>query len=157
MTSNTWFFSIKTPLNPAQESALQTDFDRFTASWKSHGADVSGGVSVKYHRFVIVQSDPREDRPSGCSIDSMRKTVEGILAHHQIECVDAGHVFFRDGAGQIAFVNFRELPQCVADGTLTAGTLIFDHTLSQTDDLNRWEVPLVETWVKRYLPVADRT
>ena len=155
--TNIWFFSIKTSLSPAKASALQADLDRFTANWKSHGADVVGGATLKYHRFVIVQADPNDPRPSGCSIDSMRKSVEDILAHHQIECLDAGHVFYRGPEGQIEGANFRELPSLVANGTLSAGTIMFDHTLSQTDDLNRWEVPLVETWAKRYLPVADRT
>lgn len=151
MQSYTWFFSLKDELDPNTFQALKQDFDRFTAQWKTHGKPVDGLIQIRHKRFVIAQSNPGDDRPSGCSIDSLRRGIEEILQKHQLKTFDNGYVFFVGEEGDIQEVHFRELPDYVKGGRLSAHTMILDHTLSQTDDLNKWEAPLQSTWLKRYL------
>lgn len=155
MQSYTWFFSLASPLTDAQEAALLRDFQAFTAQWESHGTPVTGLIQVKYKRFVIAQASPNEARPSGCSIDSLRRGIEQILAHHRFAYLDPSQVFFRTEGGTIETVDFRQIPQLVSAGQLQADTMVFDHSLSHTDDLNKWEVPMHTTWLSRYLSVKQ--
>ncbi|MCI4666872.1 MAG: hypothetical protein MRZ79_01835 [Bacteroidia bacterium] len=151
MQSYTWFFSLKDELDAEQFAKLKGDFDQFTSQWKTHGAPVDGLIQIRHKRFVIAQSNPADDRPSGCSIDSLRRGVEAILRQHQLKTFDNGYVFFVDADGEIQEVHFKELPQYIDGGRLDANTLVLDHSLSHSDDLEKWEVPLQSTWLKRYL------
>lgn len=151
MQSHTWFFSLKDELSKEQLEALQVDFDRFTAQWKTHGKPVDGLIRLRHKRFVIAQANPGDDRPSGCSIDSLRRGIGEILQKHQLKTLDNGYVFFVDEEGNVQEVHFRELPQYIKGGRLGANTVVLDHSLSQTDDLEKWEVPLQSTWLKRFL------
>lgn len=150
MQQYTWFYSLKTPLTLEQKQALEQSIDAFLTQWRSHGVPVEGMVRIAYDRFLIVQSDPADNRPSGCSIDSLKRAMTQMLAQHHMEVMDAAHVFYRTETA-IDFSHFKELPKLIASGELTADQVVFDHSLGQSDDLDRWEVPLRETWLKRYL------
>ena len=147
----TWIYSLKQTLSSDTEASLQRAISAFLSQWKSHGTPVEGMIQLKYQRFVIVQANPEDERPSGCSMDSLKRAVSSILEEHHLEQVDAGYVFFRNANGEIEHVFHRDLQSHIAQGKLQAETIVFDHTLSQSDDLTVWEVPLSSTWLKRYL------
>ncbi|MFK7925269.1 MAG: hypothetical protein AB8H47_25160 [Bacteroidia bacterium] len=151
MQSYTWFYSLADALSPEKEQALAADFEYFLAQWKSHGTPVEGLIKIQYGRFVIVQSNPEDSRPSGCSIDSLKKSVSAIIDKHGLSVLDASYVYYRSGT-EIQATHFKELPKLATEGTLEADTIVFDHSLSQSDDLSKWELPLKQTWLKRYLP-----
>lgn len=152
MQRYTWFFTLTEALDSATEQALAADFAQFAAQWKSHGTPVDGLIRIKHSRFIIAQSNPGDDRPSGCSIDSLKRGISQILHHHKLPTLDNAYVSYQAADGKVAVVHFQQIPALVTDGTLRADTLVFDHTLSQSDDLNKWEVSLKDTWLARFLP-----
>ena len=151
MQSYTWFFSLAQPVAEERQTQLQADFDRFTAQWQSHGTPVQGLITLRYGRFVVIQANPEVARPSGCSIDSLKRGVESILNHHQLAWLDPAWIFYRQGEDQIESVRFTQIPELIQAGTLNADSIVFDHSLNQSDGLSRWELPLQETWLRRYL------
>jgi hypothetical protein len=151
MQQYTWFYSLKDELSPEKEAELQQEFKTFTDQWETHGKSVDGLIQIKYGRFVIAQASPEDARPSGCSIDSLRRGIDQILSTRGYKTLDNGYVFFKDETGEIQEVHFRELPQYIDGGRLKAETPVLDHSLSQSDDLSLWERPLQATWLKRYL------
>lgn len=153
MTKYTWFYSFAESLSADQIATLEADFQAFLDQWKTHGTPVKASIELRYGRFVIIQADPSDGRPSGCSIDSMRHAVEQILTNHGHPWLDNAHVYLRDENGEILAPHFSELPALAAAGKLKEDTMVYDHSLNQTDDLGKWEVSLAETWLKRYLSV----
>lgn len=151
MQTYTWFYSLKDQPSPAQKAKLEAGFEQFLANWKSHGTPVEGLIQFVYDRFVIIQSDPGKARPSGCSIDSLKRGVEGILTQTELPWMEAAYVCYRDAAGEIQSVHFSKIKSLIESGELTADTQVFDHSLSQSDDLSKWEQPLSATWLKRFL------
>ena len=154
MQKYTWFFSLKESLTTEAEAKLAQTFEEFLAQWKSHGTPVNGNIEIKYSRFVIVQADPNDDRPSGCSIDNLKRSVGGILQHFSLETVDHAYVWYRDQEQTIQSTHFSKLAKLVESGDLQADTPIFDHTLSNSDDLSKWEVSLQDSWLKRFLKTS---
>ena len=151
MQRYTWIYSLSQPIDDAQTAYLQQAFGAFLGKWNSHGSPIAGEITLAYERFVIIQANPGEDRPSGCSIDSLKRTVEGILQQKGLSWVEASEVFYKVGE-EIRSIDFRELASKIQQGILGPETIVFDHTLSQSDDLSKWEVPLKDTWMKRFLP-----
>ncbi|MEM6630939.1 MAG: hypothetical protein AAF694_14760 [Bacteroidota bacterium] len=155
MQRYTWIYSLSQPTTAEQTAYLKQSFGEFLGKWNSHGTPVAGEITLAYQRFVIIQANPGEDRPSGCSIDGLKRTVEGILQQKGLTWVEASQVFFKDPEEQIQSIDFRALPTFIQQGKLKSETKVFDHTLNQSDDLSKWEVPLKETWMKRFLPKAS--
>jgi hypothetical protein len=145
-----WIFQLAAEPDTITEARIQSRLDGLIDSWKAHGTPVPGQSEIRYSRFVIVQAEP--GHASGCSIDSMQRGVTDIL--HALGHTAVGHdqVFYRAADGSIASIDFREARAAVADGRLHAGTIVFDATLGQSSDLDRWEVPLEQTWLARFLP-----
>lgn len=152
MQTYTWIFSLTESVDDVVASDLARDFEAFQAQWKSHGTPVTGLITLHHQRFVIIQSKEEESRPSGCSIDSLRRGVTGILQHHNLAWLEGGEVFYRDASGEIQMVHFQKIAGLVAEGILSPETIVFDHSLSNSDDLSLWEVPMNNTWMKRFLP-----
>ena len=148
----TWIFSLAESLSDSQKSQLEQSFASYLAKWNSHGRPLKALILVRHNRFVIVQADPTENRPSGCSIDSLKRAVTQILEDQGLKSVDASRVHYQDAGGEIASLDFRELPKAIQSGQLHENTLVFDHSLGQSDDLSRWEVTLQNSWMKRFLP-----
>lgn len=151
MQQYTWIYSLSETLSSAQNEHLSAQFEAFAKNWKSHGTPVEGTISLHYQRFIIVQADMQTERPSGCSIDSMRKTVENVLKEAGLFYTDAAQIYYRNAANEIASVHFKDIPALISKGELNENTIVFDNTLSASDDLSKWEVPLAQTWLKRFL------
>ncbi len=147
----TWFYSLSQPLSTSAEQALLEDFNNFLAQWKSHGVPVEGMIEIRYQQFIVIKSDSGDSRPSGCSIDSLKKSVGTILQQHGLEVMDPAYVFYRKADGSIKQTHFRELAALATAGELTAETTVFDNSLGNSDDMNRWETQLQDTWMKRVL------
>ncbi|MDX1905841.1 MAG: hypothetical protein SF053_02325 [Bacteroidia bacterium] len=152
MQQYTWIYTLSEPLTDDAATALQEAFDQFTRQWKSHGDLVTGRIELHAHRFVTVQADPAQHRPSGCSIDTMRRTVTEILTQRSLTWLDASWIAWRDKDHHIRTVHYREIAALIRAGEMGPDTLVFDHSLGQSDDLSRWELPLAQTWMARFLP-----
>jgi hypothetical protein len=157
MQQYTWFYSFEKPFSESIEKELSSAFTQFLQNWKSHGKDIYGSIRIAHRQFVIIQTDDNKERPSGCSIDSMKSATERILQGAGLDWTDAGRIFFRTSSGEIGSTDFRELDKLIQIGTLHADTIVFDHSLGQTDDLSRWEIPLKESWMARFLPETARS
>jgi hypothetical protein len=145
-----WIFQLASAPTDSQKSLILPQLEAFVAVWKAHGAPVPGEVSLRHERFVVVQAEP--GHASGCSIDSMNKGVNDILANAGIEVLGPERVFFREVDGNIAHIDFKEAKSAILAGRLSADSTVFDSTLGNTNELNRWETTLDQTWLGRFLP-----
>jgi hypothetical protein len=145
-----WIFQLAVSPTDSQKALILPQLEAFVAVWKAHGAPVPGEVSLRHERFVVVQAEP--GHASGCSIDSMNKGVNDILANAGIEVLGAERVFFRESDGSIAHIDFKEVKSAIISGRLNANSTVFDSTLSNSNDLQRWETTLDKTWMGRFLP-----
>lgn len=127
------------------------EVNAFLGQWKSHGTPVAGTASLHHGQFLMLQAAPDGEMPSGCSRDSLNRGVDAILRQHGLTYHDAGMVAWQQPDGNMALASFRDLKALIQAGTLTADTLVLDNTLADSDDLERWQVPLQATWMKRYL------
>lgn len=151
MQQYTWFYTLAAPLAVEVEQALRTDFHAFLSQWNSHGTPVAGTIAIVHQQFVVVQAAPDDERPSGCSIDSMRRAVETLLQQYQLTRLDAAYIAYRDAQNIVKLAHFQEISSKIAAGEITADTLVFDNSLGNSDDLSQWEKPLAQTWMSRWL------
>lgn len=146
-----WIFQLATSPDSGQSATLTSGLDHLMQTWKAHGSPVPGTYQIRYDRFLIVQAEP--GHASGCSIDSMNRSVAELLSNAQLQVLGADRVLYRGADGGIQDIDFKEVRAAIQDGRLHADTTVFDSTLSNSNDLSKWEVPLSQTWMARFLPV----
>lgn len=143
-----WVFAADRALDEDEQAALLAHVDAFVAGWAAHGAPVVGGRELRHERFLLVAADERATGVSGCSTDTLFRTLGDVERALGVSLRDAGLVFWRDGTGQVRAdprAAFRSRAQA---GEVGADTVVFDNTSPTVGDVRagRWEVPMRDSW-----------
>ncbi|MBX3103095.1 MAG: hypothetical protein KF690_11345 [Bacteroidetes bacterium] len=138
-----WIFPLNRPAPDSLEELLRAAL----AGWQAHKQPVQSCVTVVDAYFVIVEA---LSDTSGCGIDWLQKAVTEVLTTQELEVLDAAEVLYQTPQG-ISRVHFQHVPELLANGTLTAGTVVYDHTCVHRGTLDGFRTPLGQTWLSRYL------
>lgn len=146
-----WVFAAARPLDDAQRRALVDHADAFLQRWAAHGAPVHGGRELRHGRFLLVAADERATGVSGCSIDSLFRTLGDLEAQTGVPLRDGSLVFYRDASGEVQAEPRPAFRQRASAGEVSEDTIIFDNTIATVGDVRagRWEKPLRDSWHAR--------
>jgi hypothetical protein len=140
--AQTWVFGISPALNERQSAQLLAAIDSFLAEWAAHGHPIHAGRDLVEGAFLVIAVDQAAET-SGCSIDRMFGTLQGLERQLGVSILDSARVFFRHGDGRpdaMARAEFREK----AD----RHTHVFDTTVSRLGAVRSgsWEKTAEESW-----------
>lgn len=143
-----WVFPVQDPLTPSEVDSLLEAVDGFLDGWAAHGAPLSGARDWVEDRFLLVAVDPTTVPPSGCSIDSMVRALQGVEDRLGKKIVGHGPLYLRAEDGSVARMTRAEFRQAAKEGRVTLDTSVFDTTLTALGDLRagRLERPARESW-----------
>jgi hypothetical protein len=94
-----WIFGSDNPLNGAVADTLLAEVDSYLDQWKAHGFPLRAAREWRDHRFLIIGIDPTVEQASGCSIDGLFRSLQGMQKSIGAQLVGGGRVFYRDSAG----------------------------------------------------------
>lgn len=151
-----WVFAAARPLDDAQQQALLSHADAFLVRWAAHGAPVVGGRELRHGRFLLIGADERATGVSGCSIDTLFRTLGELEGELGVPIRDGSLVYYRDASGEIQAEPRPAFRQRAAGGGVTDDTIVFDNTIGTVGELRAgaWERPLHESWHARAFPVT---
>lgn len=152
-----WVFAAARPLDDAQQADLLSHVDAFLHRWAAHGAPVVGGRALAHGRFLLVGADERATGVSGCSIDTLFRTLGELEGQMGVTMRDASLVFWRDAAGAVQSAPRPAFRERVRAGEVDADTPVFDNTVGSVGDLRggRWELPMGDSWHGRAFGTAE--
>lgn len=145
--SRLWIFASPTPLSPDAESELLERVDQFLEEWHAHGRPVVGGRELRYNQFLFVAADEAATGVSGCSTDSMFRTIKDAERDLGITLVDSARVWYRHG-DEIRSTTRPAFRELVKSGEVGPYAVVFDNTAPTVGDVRagRWERPMAESW-----------
>ncbi len=151
-----WIFGTDRPLDASEEARLLDAVDSFLDAWQAHGKELAAARDWREGRFLMVAVDESVAPPTGCSIDALRRLIQGMERELDVEMVGGGPVWYRDAAdgGAVRRVSRTEFREAAATGEITADTSVFDPALVRLADLRegKWERRAAEGWPARLLP-----
>lgn len=152
-----WIFPAGQPLDDAQQADLLAHVDAFLHGWAAHGAPVVGGRELRHGRFLLVGADERATGVSGCSIDTLYRSLGELETKTGVPLRDSSIVFWRGDDGQVRSASRPEFRELVRAGQVTADTPVFNNGVPTVGDVRagRWEVPLRDSWHARAFGVAE--
>jgi len=141
-----WIFAAERPLEPAERDRVLGVVDEFLDQWKAHGHPLAAARDLRYGQFLLVGVDESQEGASGCSIDTMVRTLGALERQIGVELVNHGPVLYRTTHGVA-----REPRPTFGDraraGEVTPETVVFNNTLTRVGDLaDKWEVPARASW-----------
>jgi hypothetical protein len=149
-TARLWVFAASRPLHDHERSALLGAVDAFLDEWNAHRVPLDCARDLRYDQFLMVGVDQEAAGVSGCSVDSLVRTMKGLGQQLGVELVDHASVFYRDG-DRVRRVSRDDFAEAAAQGAVTADTTVFDNTVATAGALRAgaWEAPAGRTWHAR--------
>mgnify|MGYP003343907828 FL=1 len=150
-----WVFGADAPVDDVDSGRLLAAVDGFLMQWKAHGHPLTCARDWRDDRFLVIGVDQRSEGASGCSIDGLYRTLQGVEKGIGTTLVAGGRVFFRDPHGFVHCLSQDDFARMARRGDAGAGTLVFDTTV-QTAAAYRtaFERPAAATWHATLLPGA---
>ena len=123
----------------------------FINQWTRHGDDLKGSFTFKYNQFLILAVDEGFNNVSGCSIDSSVHFVQEIEKALGVDMMNKMNISFKDGE-HINSVKMTVFKEFVLAHKITSETIVFNNMITNKQELEtHWEVPLLDSWHKRFL------
>ena len=147
-----WVFTLSRELSPEDRESIEHRLRKFVSEWTAHGARVGGAFEIRYDKFILVAADEEVAAVSGCSIDSLFRSVRASLSEIGVSTSDLAMIAYRHG-DRVCEVSRAEFKELAARGEVGPDTTVFDHTINTVDSLRRgkWETRAADSWHNAYL------
>lgn len=146
--SRVWIFGSDRRLEQSDASRLLKEVDRFLAEWKAHGAPLTCARDWRDGALLTIGVDTTQENASGCSIDGLFRTLQGLERSLDTHLVGGGRVFYRDDSGSVHCIARDRLPDLAASGAISEATIVFDTGLTDAGQWReRFESPARNTWI----------
>lgn len=149
-TSRVWIYQSPVMIDDDTTEKIKADIYDFTMQWASHGQELDCYGHLFHYQFLVLVVDG-SNLPSGCSIDSSVHFIQGLNEKYNVDFLDRMTFTYleEDHVHSLPSTDFKS---AVSDGKINEHTLVFNNLVdNKTDFLEKWIVPVNESWHKRFL------
>jgi hypothetical protein len=124
----------------------------FCEEWAAHGTNLQCSFSILYDRFVALLVNEEQASASGCSIDSSTHIMKELGQKFEVDFLDRMTITYLDAEGKLKDAKGPAFKNYVADLSKPSELIVFNNTIGTKKELETtWEIPIVDSWQKRYL------
>ena len=147
-----WVYQADRDFATQEKLQIEDWMARFTAQWKSHGADLTASFRICYNRFLVIGVNTQINLPSGCSIDSSVAVLKEIESVFGLSFFDRSQIAFLEEEGKVKTYQMQTLKALVAEGKIDAESMTFNNLVETKAKFEtEWLVSLKNSWMKKYL------
>ncbi len=151
MVEKVWIYVLSNDLNAKQLLQFSTNCKSFVDSWTAHDTKLSASFEIYKRRLLIMKVDESAYNASGCSIDKLQRFVQLQEKEFNLELLNRFMVALEVFDG-LMIVHSSRIKDLLAQDTINENTLVFDTTITSSEQLKDWKKPLKDTWLCKYLP-----
>lgn len=149
--SKVWIFQSNRAFTSAEEGEINNTLQQFTASWKSHGATVTGYATIFLKQFIVLLADEATTAISGCSTDSAIKVMQQIAVLYNVQLFDRLMLAFIVDE-KVKLIHLHQLQTAFENGAINMHTLYFNNTVLTKNEFDtNWLIPIVGSWLQNKL------
>lgn len=145
-----WVYLSSKVLDGSTLQSMLEQGQAFVQSWKAHEMPLNASFEVLYNRFIVVKVDETQYNASGCSIDKLLRLIKQFESDFKIELLNRLLVAYKKDEN-VEVVHAGKIKEMLLDGRLNNQTLVYDISVSNSDQYHVWEKALKDTWLKKYL------
>lgn len=146
-----WVYQASRELSEAECAVLENEMDKFSSDWAAHGKALKNAFLIAYKRFLVISVDESQAGATGCSIDSSVAVLKKIESRFDISFFDRMQLTYKSN-GEVKDASMSEFQELLREGAISERTIVFNNMVTNKGDWESlWEVPLKESWHKRFL------
>ena len=135
-----WVYASERALTEDQQSHILTYIAEHLKGWNAHKEPLTAGVTILENHFIVVGLDENKNGASGCSIDTLQKTIQEIEKELTLSLMNRLNVFCKIEQ------EIHCLPSFKLSTVANKDTLFYDLTILAKSDLNTYLKPISEGW-----------
>ena len=143
--SRIWIYAAEHKLTNDQENYILNHISDHLQNWEAHKVPLTAGVTILENRFIVVALDESENGASGCSIDTLQKSIQNLEKDLSISLLNRLNVFCKIEDEILCIPSFK------LESIAKSNTLFYDLTIQKKSDLYSYLKPISEGWCASYL------
>lgn len=148
-SSRVWIYQSNRLFTLSEALKLEELLEEFTASWKSHGDEVTGYANLFFGQFIIVMADETATGVSGCSTDSSVRLIKSIEQDFGVQMFDREMLAFIVKE-RVQLLPLAQLDYAIENKFITEDALYFNNTVQTKKELvSKWIIPAKESWLAK--------
>ena len=139
-SSRIWIYASEKALTTEQQEYIINYIAEHLKGWNAHKVPLTAGLTILENHFIVVALDENINAASGCSIDTLQKTIQELEKELSISLLNRLNIFCRiDNV-------IRCIPSFKLGDQANKGTLFYDLTIQKKGDLSNWLKLVEEGW-----------
>ena len=143
--SRIWIYASENALTEDQQSHILTYIAEYLKVWNAHKVPLTAGVTILEYHFIVIALDEGKNGASGCSIDTLQKTIQALEKDLSIALMNRLNVFCK--IGEV----IKVIPSFKLGVIANKDTLFYDLTIQRKEELSNYLKPIKNGWAKSYL------
>ena len=135
-----WIYASENALTEDQQSHILTYIAEHLKGWNAHKVPLTAGVTILENHFIIIALDENKNRASGCSIDTLQKTIQELEKDLSIALMNRLNVFCKIGEELLCIPTFK------LGSVANNETLFYDLTIQKKSEIKTFVKPIKEGW-----------
>ena len=149
--SRIWVFQSNRMMSTDEQSFINDSLKNFLQKWSTHSVQMLASHVLYHNCFIVIAADEQKKTASGCSIDAFTTLFKAFGTKYNLSFFDRFSIAHKSGDG-VVISNLDDFKQLIGDGLITQDTIVFNNLINQRKDLyTKWQIPIKESWQKRYL------
>jgi hypothetical protein len=145
-----WVYLSSSEISAVVYAEIIKKGNDFIANWKAHNVPLSATIEIYKNRIIIINVDETGYNASGCSIDKLHKFIKELELSYNIQLLNRLLIGFQNG-DKVNVLPSSKVTSELEKGTINENTMVYDLTVSNSNEYKNWVKPLKETWLKKYL------
>ena len=144
-SSRIWLYASEKALTTDQQNHILTYIAEHLKGWNAHKVPLTAGVTILENHFIVIALDENKNGASGCSIDTLQKTIQELEKDLSIALMNRLNVFYK--IGEI----IKVIPSFKLGVIANEDTLFYDLTIQRKEEFSNYLKPIKDGWDKSYL------
>ncbi|HEU4633492.1 MAG TPA: hypothetical protein VFS22_05885 [Flavisolibacter sp.] len=149
--SKVWIYQSSRLFSLSEALEIETLLNKFSAEWRSHGAEVNAYCNLFFGQFVVLMADETEVGVGGCSTDSSVRFIKELGQKFGVDFFNRTNLSFlvKD---KIQVLPMSQLQYAFDNGFVTEDSLYFNNLVQTKNELeNNWIIPVRDSWLAQRL------
>lgn len=145
--SRVWVYQSSRLFLLSEALEIKEHLNKFTAEWRSHGADVDAYGNLFFGQFVVLMADERKAGVSGCSTDSSVRFIKSLGERYNVDFFNRTNLAFlvKD---KIQLLPMNQLAYAAQNNFINGDTLYFNNLVQTKTELEEnWIIPVRNSWL----------
>ncbi len=146
-SSRIWIFQSDRFLSNKEHELIKKIMDEFIPQWASHGNDLYGGYEIKEKLFLAIGVDESRSPASGCSIDTLTRTIKEIGVQLNIDFFNRMAISYVNTNEEIEIISMNEFKRLIVENKVNENTIVYNNLVNTKQDFDtNWRTTAKNSW-----------